>query len=180
MYGAQAEAAHDLGFDSSHIADAIRGTSQYQKTNCIVKRIVHPEVCKVFWVNRTKVRIYWVSLRYFLVSFVHGSWILSLSNFRSYWSFLQQLEWRLRFCKAVEIDRISMVLFNDAWQSCQKLLDLFAVEQPCAPWSDQNKKKQILFIYFSPHFTGLCHLLAMDMAYPLSIEGNKNQWNWGV
>lgn len=58
VYGAQAEAAHDLGFDSSHIADAIRGTSQFQKTNCIVKRIVHPEVCKVFWKNRTKVRIY--------------------------------------------------------------------------------------------------------------------------
>ncbi|XP_024363080.1 guanosine deaminase [Physcomitrium patens] len=58
VYGAQAEAAHDLGFDSSHIADAIRGTSQFQKTNCTVKRIVHPEVCKVFWKNRTKVRIY--------------------------------------------------------------------------------------------------------------------------
>jgi len=58
VYGAQAEAAHDLGFDSSHIADAIRGTSKFQKSNCIVKRIVHPEVCKVFWKNRTKVRIY--------------------------------------------------------------------------------------------------------------------------
>lgn len=59
VYGAQAEAAHDLGFDSSHIADAIRGTSTFQKSNCTVRRIVHPEVAKVFWKNRTKVQIYW-------------------------------------------------------------------------------------------------------------------------
>ncbi|CAM6022842.1 unnamed protein product [Sphagnum balticum] len=58
VYGAQAEAAHDLGFDSSHIADAIRGTSTFQKSNCTVRRIVHPEVAKVFWKNRTKVQIY--------------------------------------------------------------------------------------------------------------------------
>lgn len=58
VYGAQAEAAHDLGFDSSHIADAIRGTSTFQKSDCIVKRIVHPEVARVFWKHRTKVQIY--------------------------------------------------------------------------------------------------------------------------
>lgn len=58
VYGAQAEAAHDLGFDSAHVADAIRGTSTYQKSECQVKRIVHPEVAKVFWKHRTKVQIY--------------------------------------------------------------------------------------------------------------------------
>lgn len=58
VYGAQAEAAHDLGYDSSHIADAIRGTSTFQKTNCRVKRIVHPEVAKVFWEHRSNAQIY--------------------------------------------------------------------------------------------------------------------------
>lgn len=58
VYGAQAEAAHDLGFDSSHIADAIRGTSTFQKSTCKVKRIVHPEVAKIFWKHRTNVQIY--------------------------------------------------------------------------------------------------------------------------
>eukprot|EP00897_Mesotaenium_endlicherianum_P009714 jgi/Mesen1/8771/ME000524S08065 len=58
VYGAQAEAAHDLGFDSSHIADAIRGTSKFQKSDCVIKRIVHPEVAKVFWKHRTNLQIY--------------------------------------------------------------------------------------------------------------------------
>ncbi len=73
VYGAQAEAAHDLGFDSSHIADAIRGTSTFQKSNCTVRRIVHPEVAKVFWKNRTKVQIYW-------------NWYFGLSNWIK-WSY---------------------------------------------------------------------------------------------
>eukprot|EP00243_Klebsormidium_subtile_P002698 TRINITY_DN15477_c0_g1_i1.p1 TRINITY_DN15477_c0_g1~~TRINITY_DN15477_c0_g1_i1.p1 ORF type:complete len:214 (-),score=6.21 TRINITY_DN15477_c0_g1_i1:100-741(-) len=58
VYGAQAEAAHDLGYDKDHIADAIRGTSKYQKTTCVVKRIVHPEVAGVFWKHRNQVQVY--------------------------------------------------------------------------------------------------------------------------
>jgi hypothetical protein len=37
VYGAQAEAAIAIGFDD-FIADAIRGTSQYQKANLEIKR----------------------------------------------------------------------------------------------------------------------------------------------
>ncbi|GJP46535.1 hypothetical protein CLOM_g5810 [Closterium sp. NIES-68] len=58
VYGAQAEAAHDLGYDPSHVADAIRGTATFQKSSCRVKRIVHPEVAKVFWKHRSTVQIY--------------------------------------------------------------------------------------------------------------------------
>ncbi|CAI7897112.1 unnamed protein product [Closterium sp. NIES-53] len=58
VYGAQAEAAHDLGYDPSHVADAIRGTATFQKSSCRVKRIVHPEVARVFWKHRSTVQIY--------------------------------------------------------------------------------------------------------------------------
>ena len=58
VYGAHAEAAHDLGFDSSHVADAIRGTSTFQKHDCCVKRILHPDVARVFWTHRSNVQIY--------------------------------------------------------------------------------------------------------------------------
>eukprot|EP00245_Coleochaete_scutata_P016905 TRINITY_DN8081_c0_g1_i1.p1 TRINITY_DN8081_c0_g1~~TRINITY_DN8081_c0_g1_i1.p1 ORF type:complete len:196 (+),score=33.12 TRINITY_DN8081_c0_g1_i1:56-643(+) len=58
VYGMHAEAAHDLGYDNGHIADAIRGTSTFQKTECVVKRIVHPDVANVFWKHRNKVQIY--------------------------------------------------------------------------------------------------------------------------
>eukprot|EP00899_Mesostigma_viride_P012444 jgi/Mesvir1/211/Mv13555-RA.1 len=43
VYGATAESAIDVGFDKSHISDAIRGTATYQKNNCTVRRIVHPD-----------------------------------------------------------------------------------------------------------------------------------------
>lgn len=60
VYGAQAEAAIAIGFDD-FIADAIRGTSQYQKANLEIKRAdgnVAAIAEKVFKDTRAKFQMY--------------------------------------------------------------------------------------------------------------------------
>ena len=61
VYGAQAEAALAIGFDD-FIADAIRGTAQYQKTTLIVKRAdgsMAEAAEQIFENTKSKFQMYW-------------------------------------------------------------------------------------------------------------------------
>lgn len=65
VYGAQAEAALAIGFDD-FIADAIRGTAQYQKVYFEVKRAdgsVAEAAEQIFENTKSKFTMYWYPLR---------------------------------------------------------------------------------------------------------------------
>mmetsp|Transcript_19208 Transcript_19208/g.22935 ORF Transcript_19208/g.22935 Transcript_19208/m.22935 type:complete len:191 (+) Transcript_19208:115-687(+) len=58
VYGAEAEMAVDQGFDGKNIADALRGTATFQKTECSVKKMEHPKVTELFEQSKEKYQRY--------------------------------------------------------------------------------------------------------------------------